>query len=43
MDSHTESGKNERLALENKLGWRLKPDILAQGGLNVNERHQRYY
>ena len=25
------------------IGWRLKPEILAQGGLNVNERHHGYY
>ena len=25
------------------LGWRLKPEILAQGELNVNERHHGYY
>ena len=25
------------------IDWRLKPEILAQGGLNVNERHHGYY
>ena len=25
------------------LGWRLKSEILAQGELNVNERHHGYY
>ena len=28
---------------QNDIGWRLKPEILAQGGLNVNERHHGYY
>ena len=32
-----------KLGIKNVIGWRLKPEILAQGGLNINERHHGYY
>ena len=33
----------KRLLLHFEIDWRLKPGILTQGTLNVNEKHHSYY